>query len=408
MTRHRIGERHVLVPIHAPSWGGVHALQEALGRPLAERGWPLLVALPEADPDSAQRLSTAGVETLPLPLSRFRRSGNPAEHLRSIAGLLRDIRRLQEVIRRRDVAVVKVCGLHNIHGAIAARRSRRPLVWQLLSAMVPAPIRRAAMPFILRSADVVMTNGGGAAIRAAFPGLPTIGDRWTPFFNPVDTTRFRPDPDRRAEARRRLGFAPDDIVVGTVGNRTVQKAHDVFVEAAALARDLDRRLRFCIVGAPVESNAGWYQRDVVGKARGLGLFDKPDLVIVDGGRAVADLLPAFDIFAMTSRSEGIPMAMIEAMATGLPTVVPDIGGMAETSPDGQTGLVLGAPEGGAYAAAWAALAADEARRHNLGRAAQDLASRQYSVDAVASVYADALERAVARPRGPSPGGAGGR
>ncbi len=405
MTRN--GERHVLVPIHAPRWGGVHGLQETLGRPLAKRGWPLLVALPEADRDSAERLSAAGVETLPLPLSRFRRSGNPAEHLRSITGLVRDIRTLQQVIRDRDIAVVKVCGLHNVHGAIAARRSRKPLVWQLLSAMVPAPIRRAAMPFILHSADVVMTNGGGPAIRSAFPGLSGIGNRWMPFFNPVDTARFRPGGDRREEARRRLGFTPEDIVVGTVGNRTVQKAHDIFVEAAARARELNRRLRFCIVGAPVESNAGWYERDVLGKARDLGLFERPDLVIVDGGRAVADLLPAFDIFAMTSRSEGIPIAMIEGMATGLPTVVPDIGGMAETSPDGETGLVLAAPRPGDYAAAWAALAADEARRLDLGQAAYDLALRRYSVDAVASVYVDGLERAVARRHGTSSSEVGG-
>jgi glycosyltransferase involved in cell wall biosynthesis len=386
----------------------VHGLQETLGRPLAERGWPLLVALPEADRDSAERLSAAGVEILPLPLSRFRRSGNPAEHLRSLTGLVRDIRTLQQVIRDRNIAVVKVCGLHNVHGAIAARRSRKPLVWQLLSAMVPAPIRRAAMPFILRGADVVMTNGGGPAIQSAFPGLSSIGDRWMPFFNPVDTARFRPDRDRRERARQRLGFAPDDIVVGTVGNRTVQKGHDIFVEAAALARELNRRLRFCIVGAPVESNAGWYEREVLGKARNLGLFDRPDLVIVDGGRAVADLLPAFDIFAMTSRSEGIPIAMIEAMATGLPTVVPDIGGMAETSPHGQTGLVLGTSEPGHHAAAWAAPAANEVLRRIFGEAGRDLALRRYSADAVASIYADAFDQAVAHDGEISAGSMGGR
>jgi glycosyltransferase involved in cell wall biosynthesis len=288
--------------------------------------------------------------------------------------------------------------MHNIHGAIAARRSRTPLVWQLLSAMVPYPIRRAMMPLVLRGADVVMTNGGGPAVQAAFPGLGRIGDRWMPFSNPVDTTRFRPDPERRAGARRRLGFGPEDIVIGTVGNRTFQKGHDALVAAAAEARRRDPRLRFCIVGAPVETNADWYRREVLDRAGGLGLLERPDLVIVDGGRAVADLLPAFDVFAMTSRTEGIPIAMIEAMATGLATVVPDVGGMAETSPDGLTGLVLRAPTPGDYAAAWVSLAENEALRRRFGAAGRDLAVARYSAEAIATIYVEAFERAVAHRR----------
>mgnify|MGYP001151521257 CR=1 FL=1 len=395
----RSAERRVLVPLHAPAWGGIHGIQEALGPALAARGWPLLVALPDADVDSAQRLSSAGVEILPLPLGRFRRSVDPRLHVRSLADLARDVRQLGDVVRRHDVALVQVCGLHNVQGAIAARRCGRPIVWQLLSALVPRPIRLAMMPVVRRVADAVMTNGSGRTVQDAFPGLDRMGARWVPFFSPVDTRRFAPDPARRARMRERLGFSPDTIVVGTVGNRTMQKGHDILVDAAAQARSLDPKLRFCIVGAPVESNARHYERDVIGKARAYGLLDRPDLVIVDGAREIADFVTAFDIFTMTSRAEGIPLALIEAMAAGLPTVVPDVGGMAETSPDGRTGIVMRDPAAADYASAWVSLAADASRREAFGLAARVRAVDAFSADATADVHVEAFERAVAHHSG---------
>jgi glycosyltransferase involved in cell wall biosynthesis len=352
--------------------------------------------LPESDLDSAQRLSAAGLDVMPLPLSRFRRGADPRLHFQSMTGLVRDVRQLGRAIHHRSISLVQVCGLHNIQGAIAARRGGIPVVWQLLSALVPYPIRVAMMPVVRRAADIVMTTGSGAAVLNAFPGLDRMGARWVPFFNPVDTERFAPDPARRARARERLGFPPDAIVIGTVGNRTLQKGHDVFVEAAVQARARDPRLRFCIVGAPVESNALYYEREVLARAEAHGLFERPDLVIVDGGRDVADLVTAFDIFTLTSRTEGIPLALLEAMATCLPTVIPDVGGMAETSPDGNTGFVLRSPGPAEYAGVWNDLAADPGLRQKLGQAGRALSIEKYSIDAVADVHASAFMQAVTR------------
>lgn len=388
--------RRVLVPLHAPRWGGVHGLQEILGPPLAQRGWSLLVALPSEDRESQERLAGAGVEVLPLPLARFRRSINPMLQIRSIAGAIRDVGQLRQVIRERNVAIAQICGLHNVQGAVAAKRTGVPLVWQLLSALVPYPIRSAMMPVVRSAADVVMTNGSGDAVLKVFPGLDRLGNRWLPFASPVDTSKFCPDPETRSRVRAQLGFAPDTIVVGTVGNRTFQKGHDIFVEAAAIARSRDARLRFCIIGTAVESNAAYYQKEVVDRAGRLGLVDRPDLVIVDGGRDIAQLITAFDVFTLTSRTEGIPLALIEAMATGLPTVVPDVGGMAGSARHHQTGLVLERPAPVDYAAAWITLAADLALRRRYGDAGRALTMSTYSVDAVADSHVAAYELAMSR------------
>jgi len=390
----RNAQRRVLVPLHAPKWGGIHGVQEAIGGALAARGWHLLIALPSSDAESAQRLASAGIDVLPLPLSRFRRSADPRIHIQSLTGLLKDVANLRRIIHERDIGVVQVCGLHNIQGAIAASLNGTPLVWQLLSALVPRPIRTAMMPVIRRTADIVMTNGSGRSVIEAFPGLDRMGDRWIPFRSPVDTRKFAPNDATRAEMRQQLGFGPEVIVIGTVGNRTFQKGHDIFVEAAAIARAHDERLRFCIVGAPVETNAEYYQREVIERAAKLGLLKRPDLTFFDGGNNIARLVTAFDIFTLTSRTEGIPLSLIEAMATGLPTVVPDVGGMAETSPHRQTGLVLENSKAADYAMAWVSLAADDSQRRRYGEAGRLLATSAYSVDAVADAHVAAFEHAL--------------
>src|SRR5262249_30156536 len=93
---------------------------------------------------------------------------------------------------------------------------------------------------------------------------------------------------------------------------------------------------------------------------------------------VPRLLPAADLFLLTSVSEGIPLTVIEAMAAGLPVVSTAVGGLAEVVEDGRTGLLAPARDDAALAEKVLWLAADAGARESMGRAGGDRARAVFS------------------------------
>lgn len=147
----------------------------------------------------------------------------------------------------------------------------------------------------------------------------------------IELTEFHPDPRRREAVRAALAIHDGDTVVGTVGRLEPQKDPLLFVRtAAAVSRSLPTA-RFLMVGE------GSLRHDVVSLARRSGIGDK--LTMLGDRRDVADLMRAFDVMLMTSRWEGLPRVVIEAMATRVPVVSTAVGGVREVIQDGCTGLL---------------------------------------------------------------------
>jgi glycosyltransferase involved in cell wall biosynthesis len=97
--------------------------------------------------------------------------------------------------------------------------------------------------------------------------------------------------------------------------------------------------------------------------------------IHDIGRLLADA----DVFALASRSEGLPMSIIEAMAAGLPVVASAVGGIPELVEDGRTGLLVAPGDAAAFGRALEALAGDAELRRRLGTAARRRAEREFDL-----------------------------
>jgi glycosyltransferase involved in cell wall biosynthesis len=123
----------------------------------------------------------------------------------------------------------------------------------------------------------------------------------------------------RAEAREVLGLPTDRPVVGWVGRLSAEKGPDVFVEA--LARTVDRRTIGCLVGD------GRERADVERLGDSLGLGDRLRLpgLIADAARLYA----AFDLFVLSSRTEGTPISLFQAMAARVPVVATAVGGVPD-------------------------------------------------------------------------------
>jgi glycosyltransferase involved in cell wall biosynthesis len=110
---------------------------------------------------------------------------------------------------------------------------------------------------------------------------------------------------------------------------------------------------------------------------------------------VAPHLAWADVLLMTSHSEGLPGAPLEAGAAGVPSVVFDVGGSSETVVDGATGRVVAAGDVGAAVAALAALAADRGTLEVWGGAAREMVSDRFGLDRALARYGDLLDDELA-------------
>jgi len=166
----------------------------------------------------------------------------------------------------------------------------------------------------------------------------------------------------RAPARGSLGISDAEIVVTTVGRLTAIKQHTLFLDMAAAVAKRSRRCVFLIVGD------GELRPALEARASALGLDGRVRFL---GWRGDLDTVyAASDLFVLTSRNEGTPVALIEAMAAGLASVSTDVGGVRDVVTAAELGVLVPFGDAGALTVAVMALADAPARRSAMGRAAR--------------------------------------
>ena len=189
----------------------------------------------------------------------------------------------------------------------------------------------------------------------------------------------------REEARRRFGL-PDGVpVLGTVGRLAAQKGQMDLIEALPAIAARHPRARLLIAGEGPERAA------LEERIRGLGLQDRAALLgHVD---AVPAFLSALDLFVLPSLWEGLPLALLEAMATGLPVVASAAVGITEAIDHGAEGLLFEPRDREALARAVLEVLDDPGRAARLGAAARRRVLERHTLAAVAARM-DALYRRV--------------
>ena len=198
------------------------------------------------------------------------------------------------------------------------------------------------------------------------------------------------DAERRRALRATVGAQPSSVLVGTVGRLVPVKDHASLVSAFAQVAAMVPDARLVIVGEGTERAA------LEALTARLGLAGR---VYLAGSRAdAAELAGAFDVYVSSSRSEGMPMAVLEAMAAGCAVIATNVGACAQLLEQGAAGRVVPATDPTALADAILALARDPDERGRLGAAARARAETRYSLRACARRYLDLYQR-VARGRG---------
>lgn len=201
----------------------------------------------------------------------------------------------------------------------------------------------------------------------------------------------------RNAIRAEFGIAPDEIVVGTVANFRPQKDFPNLLAAARLLADREVPVRFIAVGQ------GPQEAETRQLATELELGDR---VIFTGFRDDAvRVMGACDIFTMASQWEGLPVALMEALALGLPVVATDVGGIAEEMVDGETAVLVPPGDSEALADAIYRVATDPDLRTRLAaaseRKAQDFDVR-HAVERIEAAYTQLAPAATLVPTEPPP------
>lgn len=196
--------------------------------------------------------------------------------------------------------------------------------------------------------------------------------------NGIPLKKFTPDADARTAIRDELGIPRDAFVAGTVGRMVEEKDYPLLVKA--MAPLLGEKSRLVFVGD------GGERKTVEASIASEVDADKRKFVHLTGARSdVPRALNAFDIFVMSSRHEGLPLVIPEAMASGLPVVSTSVGGIPDVVPP-HTGILVSHGDAAALRSAIAKLKDDSAVRQQMAEAARKYALERFSEDRMLDRY----------------------
>lgn len=178
----------------------------------------------------------------------------------------------------------------------------------------------------------------------------------------IDVAHAASFSSQRSAARAEFGISDDEFVIGTVANFRVQKDYPNLLEAARQLTARGVAARWLIVGqGPLEMETRQLAHTLALGDRSLFTGFRPDAVRV---------MSAFDVFTLASSWEGLPVALMEALALGLPVVSTGVGGVAEAMEDGVDAILVPPRSATALADAWQRVMTDEGERAALSAAAR--------------------------------------
>jgi glycosyltransferase involved in cell wall biosynthesis len=341
---------------------------------------PVVASLSPLDGGLVERLRAGGVQTVHVPCS---------DGLNASV-----VKRLLSLHKETSAALVHCFNPRPmLYGGLSAALSSKPAVGSLSAfacmspdrtySFLPQPlhtrsqtnrIRNRVLGRLMRRLAVVSRHAG-----TTFCETNSIPQNKVQVIGyGVDIESFDRVPTAEIEAVRALyGAKPGELVFGSIGRLVEQKDYPMQMRAFALAaRHVP--MRMVIVGA------GPLEKDLKALAAKLAIADR---VVFTGERSdIATVLRSFDAFVLASKFEPFGVALLEAMAAGLPIIATQVNEVPEILDGGRGGLLVPAERPEDCAEAMVRLATDATLREQLGRTARDLAAKRFSLSVSVAAY----------------------
>ncbi len=381
--------KRILLLVTQADWGGVQSFLIHFATELKKEGHEVLLAA-GGEGELWAEAERQGIHTHRL------------THVRRDINLIEDWRAIRELTRLyrsfRPDAIHLNSSKMGVLGSLAATSDKRqatnshPRVvyriggWSFLEPMASWKqwIYRTAETVSAKYKDVIITVHPGDEMLAKKLGI-VPRERIVTVPNGLDVAAFVSRLKTRMDARRALGIPERAFVIGTIANAYPTKALLPYLNVLKRMCDEDRGVVAVIFGNGAELEMVTRTRDT------LGLTDR---VLVTGYRSdAASFLPAFDLFALPSRKEGMPWTLLEAMAAGLPSVATDVGAcrwMLEDESRGNAGVIVPVGDAAALHDAFRQIKNDPERRAHLSSAARRIVTERFSWEETYRGNRDAL------------------
>ncbi len=363
-----------------PSYSGAGQRFQGYAQGLRARGIEMEVLSAVEGEQHLQRLPSLEIDGLQIHQIGVKRGWNSPEH--GFATLLRCLREPPDVVQAMaesllspwflglGLAQIPVVINHTMMGIrvkTGLKGLLQPLWWRL--------------PFQLTQAAVVNSQAMAAALAEL-----KISSQVIP--NGVNLQRFYPSaPEERAPLRARLGLPPDGPLLVSLGGLNPRKSHDLMLAAFLRLRATHPQARLLIAGPPGPSAHVASLRRFISREGLSEAVQLPGMI-----KEVPELLRAADLFCFSSRVEGLPNAVLEAMATGLPVVLTRFLGLSPELGEAGRHYLLRERSSEALAEGMDRLLSKPEEAQAMGAAARTWIAETLSLEKSLDLYANLYQR----------------
>jgi len=290
--------------------------------------------------------------------------------------------RLGRLMKRHGCKLVHFHDAHAVAvGAAAARRAQVPL--RFISRRVDFPVKGNAFSQrkYTRDVDGIIAISEGVRKALLDSGIPASLISVVP--SGIDFSPLR-EVDTRDFLRREFSFAADDYLVGIVAALEDHKGHTYLIQASRILKEQAPKIKIIVVGT------GSLRMELDKQARDLGV---EDMVFFLGFREdVPRILASLDLFVLSSHLEGMGTSLLDAMASRLPLVATQTGGIPEVVVDRETGLLVPPRDPEALAQAVLTLYRDRHLAARLADRGFEVVHRKFSAEGMAWKIIDLYEK----------------
>lgn len=320
-------------------------------------------------------------------LERARAEDLDARELRHNAPHFRAaVREIRDVLAELGAAVLCCHGYKaDLLGWPAARRAGIPVVavshgWT--AATLKVRLNELLDRASLHAMDRVVCVSGRQAAKVRRAGVPA--ERIDVIHNSIRPERFACRDESYREVLRSFFRRPPRWIVGGAGRFSPEKGFQILAESAARVVARNPEIGFVVFGdGPLRDSLERYVR----------AHRLEDRFILPGFRTDLDrFLPHFDVFALSSYTEGLPTVVLEAFAAGVPVVATDVGGTAEVVEDGVNGMLVPSGRPAALARAVLAVLEDEGRRRAMAERGRRRVEGRFNFKVQAAEFERVLEK----------------
>jgi len=344
-------------------WRGGQRQVLFLARELQKKGYPFYIIV---QPDSPLHEKAAGDNLPVLPL-----------RMKSEMDLVA-VLKMARAMRRRGCVLAHFHDAHSVSvGAAAASLAKVPV--RIISRRVDFPVKSRRK--YVKNVDAVIAISEEVRKVLIAGGVPESLIEVVP--SGIDFAPFR-EVKERDFLRREFGFAPDDFLVGIVAQLEDHKGHADLINAAKVLKDHAPKVKIVIVGE------GSLRMDLDRQTHDLCV---DDVVYFLGFREdIPRILASIDLFVLSSRTEGLGSSLMDAMASRLPIVATQAGGIPEVVIHRETGLLVPPRDPQALAQAILKLYLDKALASRLAQRGFEVVHQKFSAEAMAQRIIHIYER----------------